>query len=499
MQIKVLVAEDEAPILRSVCTSIMRVNPNFVVAATATNGRKAMELIAQIPDIQVVFLDINMPMVNGIKLLEFLQAEYPHILPVVLSGYQNFEYAQQSIKYGAKSYLLKPLRTKDLAPILEELQEAVIAENERYLVRMFQDEAIEAQIGFQTEREVFLAAVFFGSYRIRRESNLPSEAHVKTELAFRKFLDGAYGAGNYCLATDLRYAAQILTVDPMGQCPWNILTTLFETLRTDVFEVPVTVVLYGKVIHFKEITNLHSLMRDFAWQEMLFEKSSVFYLPESFMTQHKQHEQSESVQYDTLFTYLTEQTGREVALELYKNALQEKANTRTEVLWLTKRFFHAAFSLPARKCSYFDLEEDVLEMVENTCEKNLLVKKVAQLLELHWTEDAGAEITKERLAQMIEQYLQENMEQVINLENLEKRFGYTAAYLRDIFRAVYEISPQEYLLQLRMERAKLMLCAGIAAKSVAQAVGFADPLYFSKVFKKQVGCTPSSYKKETEG
>ncbi len=495
MQIKVLVAEDEAPILRSVCTSIMRTNPNFVVVATASNGRKAMELIAQTPDIQVVFLDINMPMVNGIKLLEFLQTQYPHILPVVLSGYQNFDYAQQSLKYGAKAYLLKPLRTSELTEVLDDLQAAVIAENERYLAQMFRDVSTETQIGFQNDKEVFLAAVFFGSFRIRRESSLLSEAHVKTELAFRQFLDGAYGEGNYCLATDLRYAAKILTVDPIGQCPWTILTTLFETLRHDVFEVPVTVILHGRVLRFREISKLHLSMREYAWQEMLFDQSSVCYLPESIPQESMSGEEG---RFDSLFSCLTEQMSREDALELYKNALQTKVKTRTEVLLLTKSFFHGVCTLPARACSYFELEENILELVENSCNKNLLVDKVAQLLELHCTEDALESITKERLAQMMEQYLQSNMEQQITLETLEKRFGYTAAYLRDIFRAIYALSPPEYLLQLRIERAKQMLSAGIAAKSVAQAVGFVDPLYFSKVFKKQTGFAPSAYKKEFE-
>ncbi len=501
MRIKVLVAEDEAPILRSVCASITRANPNFEVVATATNGRKAMELIAQMPDIQVVFLDINMPMVNGIKLLEFLQAQYPHVLPVVLSGYQNFDYAQQSLKYGAKAYLLKPLRGDELEEVLNDLQATVIAENERYLAQMFRDMPTQTKIGFQQDKEVFLAAVFVGSFRIRRMDSLPSAAQVKTELAFRQFLDGAYGEGNYCLAADPRYAAKILTVDPNVatpfSSPWAILKGLFETMRTNVFEVPVTVVLLEQVVRFEEIAIRHLAMREHAWREMLFDKSSVLTFPEQMLqgqTLQEQAPQADDGQYAALFSCLAERTAREEALELYKNALCTKAATRTEVLLLTKSFFHAVFSMPVRERTYFQLEEDVLEIVENSCNKEVLVGKVAQLLELHWGEDALASMTKERLAQMIEQYLHNNIEQPITLETLEKRFGYTAAYLRDIFRAVYELSPQEYLLQLRIDRAKQMLSAGIAAKSVAQAVGFADPLYFSKVFKKQTGVTPSAYK-----
>lgn len=494
MQIKVLVAEDEAPILRSVCKSITRTNPNFVVVETATNGRQAMELIDKNPEIQVVFLDINMPIVNGIRLLEFLQEQHPHILSVVLSGYQNFDYAQQALKYGAKSYLLKPLRTEELAEVLGILQTAVIAQNERNLALMFRDLPTDSSIPTsQMERKVFVAAVFVGSFWLRRLSNFPSEVHSKAENEVRTLLDETYGTGNYCLASDARYAAKILTVSAEQQDSWPQDSALFRAIRANLFEVPVTFICQKTPMRFADIAKQHYLMRMLSWRDMLFDTSALLTLPE--------HASEESLQqkehhYEGLFACINNNTTREEALGLYRNALHTNVSTRTEVLRLTKYFFHAALTVHGAKSSYFSIEESVMDLVETTWNKDALLRKVSDLLEIVWAARQNENISKERLAQMMEQYLTDNLEQPINLETLEKRFGYTAAYLREIFRAVYQVSPQEYLLQLRIERAKQMLKAGMSAKTVALATGFTDPLYFSKVFKKQTGISPSSYKND---
>ena len=76
---------------------------------------------------------------------------------------------------------------------------------------------------------------------------------------------------------------------------------------------------------------------------------------------------------------------------------------------------------------------------------------------------------------------------------LEEKFGYSAFYLRSVFKESFQVSPNEYLLKVRMERACLLLRQGVQAKDAANEVGFSDPLYFSKVFKKFTGCSPSEY------
>lgn len=76
------------------------------IISEAINGQDALIKIQQnIPDI--VLTDINMPVMNGIELTKRIKESYPNIIVIVLSGYDDYEYVRESMKYGASDYLLK--------------------------------------------------------------------------------------------------------------------------------------------------------------------------------------------------------------------------------------------------------------------------------------------------------------------------------------------------------------------------------------------------------
>jgi len=93
---KVIVAEDEPLILNSIVKKIT-----------------ALELVEKhSPDVLVT--DISMPIMDGLELLKIISSKYPHIKKIVISGYDDFKYAQQALKYEAADYLLKPLKNEEL-------------------------------------------------------------------------------------------------------------------------------------------------------------------------------------------------------------------------------------------------------------------------------------------------------------------------------------------------------------------------------------------------
>ncbi|WP_052702977.1 AraC family transcriptional regulator [Paenibacillus beijingensis] len=87
-------------------------------------------------------------------------------------------------------------------------------------------------------------------------------------------------------------------------------------------------------------------------------------------------------------------------------------------------------------------------------------------------------------------------EQKISIDSLAHTLGYDRTHFSKMFKHYTGLSPQNYLLNVRMEAAKQLLQKPIAIEQVAAAVGFADPLYFSKQFKKWSGQTPSGYRRE---
>lgn len=79
----------------------------------ATNGRLGLELLCQHP-IDVVMVDMKMPELNGIEFLRAIEKAYPHLLTIVISGYNDFEFTRQAIQSRVVDYLLKPINRQDL-------------------------------------------------------------------------------------------------------------------------------------------------------------------------------------------------------------------------------------------------------------------------------------------------------------------------------------------------------------------------------------------------
>ncbi len=118
---KVMIVDDEPPLLRSVKRAVQKDSCPFEVVVEALNGVETLEKIAQLkPD--VVFTDIKMPLMDGITLVNQLSSTYPDIFPVILSGYQDFDDAKAVMKAGAVDYLLKPLEPDIVPDILSNLK-----------------------------------------------------------------------------------------------------------------------------------------------------------------------------------------------------------------------------------------------------------------------------------------------------------------------------------------------------------------------------------------
>lgn len=130
MAVKLLIADDEEVIRRSVAKYIKLHTDRFDKIYEAENGQEAIDILVQHqPDI--LLLDVQMPVKNGIDVMREAERAGLHPIVIILSGYDEFKYAQQALRFGAKEYLLKPTRGSDILECLNKLADEFLEEDKQ--------------------------------------------------------------------------------------------------------------------------------------------------------------------------------------------------------------------------------------------------------------------------------------------------------------------------------------------------------------------------------
>ena len=146
---KILIADDERMVRLSFLSMCEELYPDTHQYLEARNGKELIRLVTEErPD--VVFVDIRMPLLDGLNAVEQLTASQPDIYFIILSGYSDFSYAQKAIQLGVRNYLLKP-------PSLEDIQNVLLqanAEKERKLLDANQSFFYEIMAQFKDRKSV---------------------------------------------------------------------------------------------------------------------------------------------------------------------------------------------------------------------------------------------------------------------------------------------------------------------------------------------------------
>lgn len=129
MAIKLLIADDEDIIRNGVSKYIQLHTNRFDRIYEAADGQAAVDLLLKYqPD--MVLLDVQMPLKTGLDVMKEADKAGLHPITVILSGYDEFRYAQQALRFGAKEYLLKPVRASDILKLLNELADTYFGKEE---------------------------------------------------------------------------------------------------------------------------------------------------------------------------------------------------------------------------------------------------------------------------------------------------------------------------------------------------------------------------------
>ena len=120
--VRILLVDDEPFIVQGLKAMIELENPKYRIVGEASDGKEALEFLKR-EKVDLIIADVQMPVMSGLELLETIRKEkISDAYFMVLSGYSDFQYAQQALRYDCIDYVLKPVKQEDLRRVLRQVE-----------------------------------------------------------------------------------------------------------------------------------------------------------------------------------------------------------------------------------------------------------------------------------------------------------------------------------------------------------------------------------------
>lgn len=514
---KVLLVDDERIILDGISQMVDWPAVQTELYGTAQNGLQAYEKIVEnTPDI--VVSDIRMPGLDGLELVAKTHASHPHVKFVLLSGFGEFEYANRAMQYGVKHYLLKPTDESKITDALKELTEEL--EQKQRIDSFVRDmkqrfERVVPHVKEQILKE-FVTNKTYGQrdleeYRTLLQYDLDQPVRLLLcHLEGKTDYEHQFAVKN--IAEDLLHTT-LLSTTIGDQVLLLISHTEFpdlELLQSRVQEIRRTFSLYYKMDVTIAISDPEPIIRARQlYRETLLCLNYRFYLDESGIITRKD-------------TFVPEGSSNEFTFDEERLAMPVRSGHREESRLALGEFINglkkAQLSIDMTK-SYAIQQYAALIRIADPDRMKDAYTKIPEIAEMNtlqsihtFLEEAVKEITERnyernsikynaiirKVIEIIDEQLG-NSDLSLNLVAHEMLYM-NADYLGKLFKKETGEKFSNYVMRVRIQRASKLMAADPDTKifEMAEMFGFGDnPQYFSQVFKKQMGCTPSEYIRKT--
>ncbi|TCL65970.1 two-component system response regulator YesN [Hydrogenispora ethanolica] len=523
---RVLVADDEQIMLDALAKVLTP--KEGVELATARSGREAIEIAESFrPDL--VMMDIKMPGINGLEALAEIRRFNPHTVLVILSAYDNFNYAQEAIRLAVFDYLLKPINKTRMMEMIHKVQahldglraarQEELALRERYkkLLPLIENEFLHALqngidrpalaeyqelLGIDFQYGFFLAVLY-------SDDSYPATGEMEEKYLVREKLEE--------LAEGIRHLFPCL-VGPVKTNP----ITVFVPLSRLEGDGAATGTLYANKIleYFRNergitrtrigVGGIHespaSLGRSYqeAMLALNFPSDNPICCYETFRRydaadweselRQQLQEIAEAVRFGHL--YRTEILLNRLAARYGGVTVPERHILLGELLELLLSTFRLvrenakiamAYPSPDQLLTWFATDQTTAAIIQNIA---------GQILALtHKIKDGRESQVKAVILQAKEQ-IDRMYQEDLSLDDLAQAVSVSPFYLSRLFREELGVSFTEYITKLRLEKALTLLAEGFPVKECCFAVGYNDPNYFSRLFRKYYHLSPTEYRDE---
>lgn len=510
--IKVLIVDDEPKIREGLKAIIPWDSLGFSVAGTASNGHEALELYDEIQP-ELVVADIRMPGMDGLTLIQRLRERDEKLHILILSGYADFDYARKAISNRADGYLLKPVDEDEMISYLEKIQLDCREQHEKerwtaaagkwtkdIVIQSLLSGPAEAEVPSLAEKakEMGLDAKEYQVLLVEpyRNQGAALEAAELEEIAL-KIAEHFEKTGQGIPFTQHAQSGVLLTRTIVGSQMRKQLGEELETLLEN-GSIKMTAALGPLARKLEDIAPSYRQARELLKRHFFAAEDGV--LSEESMTGQEGHVERPDNLEDRLY-YAMDIGNLDALQPLIHSAGSWLLGLEATEAEIKRYFAELLASLLSRLSAH---HEALSGCLKSYTDQIALIYQQRSLLDLYRHIDTlldnvlkplGKRTQEQDLKALLDM-IHRNYSENLKLETLAGVFNYNTAYLGKMFKHATGEYFNTYLDKVRIEHAKQFLQQGMKVYQVAEKVGYTHVDYFHSKFRKYVGTSPSSYKKQ---
>lgn len=517
---QLIIVDDEKVIRKGIRDYIDWESMGFEVADTFEDGKEALQYLKS-RDVDVVLTDIEMSQISGLELARQIKENGWTQRVVIISGYKEFEYARKAVEYGVEYYLLKPIRMEEVKEVFTKLARELDEGKAKT------DERLHAEQDF-TEllpelREQFWTGLLVGGTRSRasitkriKVLGIPVEENVPYAIA------------------DLRLFKQESSFPEYyeGENFYNMIHNIFGGDADGLISIPVCISedIVKVVITTLEQTDMETFKAQARQQMEERCEAANSLLQLKFQTEVEKvfPDIMGLAEYQCVLAKKDARPGGEyleLSAEDYERLMQKykllmgiiNDGDFEELDNLINNIFHEFRSMPVAQVQTLCI--DMFSMLSGKLvrmgidmwkvwNRKLSYQEFTSIQDLRGLKDKSKELLHDVVRMVKEKqnvssrhfveesikYMKKHYSEEISLEVIANKFFLNQTYFSRLFKQYTGTTFTDYLIELRMERAKELLNQGkYKVYEISQMVGYRSEKYFFRIFKQYAGCSPTEY------
>ena len=534
LMIKVLIADDELRICELIFRLIDWESLGMSVIAVAHDGRETIKIIKnEMPDI--VITDIRMPGYNGVDVIRIGKEYNSDIQFIIISGYSQFDYAQNAIHYGVSDYLLKPVKAEELTKALLRIKSRIDKNNQMY------SQVKKAWTLEQQNRRLYREQLIMEIAHGKGFDVLTKDMNTLNEQYKYEFIPGFFTIV-IVKADGLNFEEKTessFLYEKIQQSLSFAFAPVMQEMQGTMLDNGTYIFLFNYENEYAEIeSQLHRLLNQMLLQKDVFKKlhltiglgkrvNCLAEVGKSYETAYlaikdrilagtdRIIEGKEKIvvqDYKDYFLHTVRELENVVEnlddkrisdiIQEWGTALSKDKEINGYQIEQSAKALVNSYLLSMQKNNYtLDEDDNLLKDFMKSIENCISLGEIQELLSGTLEQSLSEYRHKRALSgskpiRDAKEYIRNNLAGNLTIQEVSEYVGYSSAHFSVRFKQECGITFSDYVMESRIEKSKeLLKNTRETIESIAAAVGYSDVKSFTKNFKKYTEVKPSQYRK----